>query len=76
MPLYLEWAPENSLIESIEDQHKEETKLKDNESSIDKGINVEEYEEYPEEGTTLFVKNLKFETTDDSLRKVRSCLTN
>ncbi|KAJ8972871.1 hypothetical protein NQ317_013613 [Molorchus minor] len=72
VPLYLEWAPENSLDptkikpkpdikENIEEEQKEiqdDTKEEENEDDED-----------PEADTTLFVKNLNFKTTDDALRK-------
>lgn len=72
--MYLEWAPENSLTESAPVQKAEEIKdtktdeLKTEETN-DKQAE-EDDEEEPEENTTIFVKNLNFETTDDSLRKV------
>lgn len=59
MPLYLEWAPKDSL--SV------------NTTKTEQPVQVEvekDDETEPEEGTTLFVKNLNFETTDEALKKV------
>uniref|UniRef100_A0A6P7FLT5 Probable RNA-binding protein 19 n=1 Tax=Diabrotica virgifera virgifera TaxID=50390 RepID=A0A6P7FLT5_DIAVI len=84
MPLYLEWAPENSLKESSKDntgkivntddkkiQPEEETNTEQNNEENSNENNVEEAEEEePEPDTTLFVKNLNFKTTDEGLKKV------
>ncbi|CAG9827411.1 unnamed protein product [Diabrotica balteata] len=85
MPLYLEWAPENSLKESSKDNTEKIVKTDDNKIEPEKEINseqnneentnennveeAEEEEEEPEPDTTLFVKNLNFKTTDEGLRK-------
>ncbi|XP_014277556.2 probable RNA-binding protein 19 [Halyomorpha halys] len=83
LPLYLEWAPNNTFQGSNEES---EEKNKDStvkvESSDDKNIKEEskdvkvvktesdgEEDLVPEPNTTLFVKNLNFETTDESLKK-------
>lgn len=77
MPLYLEWAPENSLssptlegqeVQSTEEYEHKETTTTELENQNQRQLESEDEE--PEEGTTLFVKNLNFETTDDALRKV------
>lgn len=71
-PLYLEWAPENSFktppnpenIQKNQDtEEKQETKeeVKKDES--------ESEDEEPEEDTTLYVKNISFDTTEEMLRK-------
>lgn len=82
--LYLEFAPENCLKEapkkSVQEEiEKKEAKKKDKtandsnnslQSEDEQKVIEEEEEEEPEENTTLFVKNLNFETTDASLRNV------
>lgn len=67
VPLFLEWAPKNSLQAC--ELKKEETAVQDKEKVEEE----EQEDEEPEEGARLFVKNLNFETTDESLRKV-SCV--
>lgn len=68
-PLYLEWAPENSLLPRTA---KEEVKSEEavNEVADKTQPEDEDDSEEPEPDTTLFVKNLNFKTTDDILRKV------
>ncbi|XP_001807432.1 probable RNA-binding protein 19 [Tribolium castaneum] len=67
VPLYLEWAPENSLGERKEPPvtNEDTTEVKQSENNNE----VEETVEESEPDTTLFVKNLNFQTTDDGLRK-------
>ncbi|CAH1966721.1 unnamed protein product [Acanthoscelides obtectus] len=70
-PLYLEWAPENSLIEKVQQSEKEndhDKRIVQEEVEAQSG-DAEEDEEEPEPDTTLFVKNLNFKTTDEDLRK-------
>lgn len=62
VPLFLEWAPKDSLQDSTVEYKEVDTKPEKQEDR-----NIE-----PEEGTTIFVKNLNFETTDESLKKVRN----
>ncbi|XP_018562957.1 probable RNA-binding protein 19 [Anoplophora glabripennis] len=73
MPLYLEWAPENSLVAGRHKEIKEESDkpIEDvQESTVEQGVeNEEDEDEEPEPDTTLFVKNLNFKTTDEGLRK-------
>ncbi|KAL1517600.1 hypothetical protein ABEB36_001341 [Hypothenemus hampei] len=63
VPLYLEWAPENALTEE---------KVKNNESlPVEESPQPEKSEEpepEPEPDTTLFVKNLNFQTSDQLLK--------
>lgn len=66
VPLYLEWAPENSL-----NTQKPSQDVQESQSNQEEPHNEEEEEE-PEPDTTLFVKNLNFQTTDDSLKQVGS----
>ncbi|CAG9864766.1 unnamed protein product [Phyllotreta striolata] len=71
MPLYLEWAPDNSLQDSQKSTPKTEDEPINNEQ-INEEINDDENSESdtePEPETTLFVKNLNFKTTDEGLRK-------
>ncbi|KAJ8968375.1 hypothetical protein NQ314_002325 [Rhamnusium bicolor] len=72
-PLYLEWAPENSLGER---QVKEKLEVdKKSVEHVDEEANkniIQDIEaEEPEPDTTLFVKNLNFKTSDDALRKIQ-----
>ena len=69
-PLYLEWAPDGAFKEGpgpkppkIEDAISEEK-----DEVVDKEVQEEETGE-PEPNTTLFVKNLNFDTTDLALRE-------
>ncbi|CAH1403451.1 unnamed protein product [Nezara viridula] len=84
LPLYLEWAPNNTFHKSNEES---EEKINDStikvESSDDKNVKEESKDDIkvlkkeaddeedivPEPNTTLFVKNLNFETTDESLKQ-------
>lgn len=82
LPLYLEWAPENSLSpaskhtrnESDKPDKEEVTEMESNdveeEREEQERAEEEEDEEEPEPDTTLFVKNLNFQTTDEVLRQV------
>ncbi|KAK4872453.1 hypothetical protein RN001_014482 [Aquatica leii] len=67
-PLYLEWAPENSL------KPQTVTEKDDNQSNVTESEQQEELVKEPDEDTTLFVKNLNFKTTDNSLHQhFQSC---
>jgi multiple RNA-binding domain-containing protein 1 len=77
VPLYLEWAPENSLAErkiaSVENKSEKEVEndeIKTEESNNNSDDDEEKIVEDPEPDTTLFVKNLNFQTIDDDLKKV------
>ncbi|RZC31811.1 RNA-binding protein 19 [Asbolus verrucosus] len=67
VPLYLEWAPENSLTDK-KPSLSEKEEIKESESQKADEINEETVEE-AEPDTTLFVKNLNFQTTDEDLKK-------
>ncbi|KAI4470082.1 rna binding protein [Holotrichia oblita] len=76
LPLYLEWAPENSLSVKNETVHNKDNVDEVAETKSDlpsTELNQEELDndesETPEPDTTLFVKNLNFETTDNVLKK-------
>ncbi|XP_030593757.1 putative RNA-binding protein 19 [Archocentrus centrarchus] len=77
VPLYLEWAPVGVFVAKSEPEkevaEKEEKKEKENEEE-------EEEEDEPVPGSTLFIKNLNFSTTEEKLQetfskcgKVKSC---
>lgn len=72
MPLYLEWAPEDSLKEkNTQIQNKDDNSEKQSISNeAKKNEVIEDDDEEPEPDTTLFVKNLNFKTTDEDLKKV------
>lgn len=74
LPLYLEWAPVGGLKdpppkvaekESVEEEEEEKKATEINESITDE----ENRDELPSQGTTVFVKNLNFSTTDESFKK-------
>lgn len=86
LPLYLEWAPENSLttgktqksdeLKNLRESHKEPLRDENADNATEEREenndeqNRNEEEEEPEPDTTLFVKNLNFKTTDNDLYKV------
>eukprot|EP01083_Nonionella_stella_P103484 295504_1 len=74
VPLYLEWAPQAAFIDSFGDfksknkaEKKKEQKEKQ-ETGADYSMDVEE--EGDDEFRTIFVKNLNFESSEKTLRKV------
>jgi multiple RNA-binding domain-containing protein 1 len=76
VPLYLEWAPENSLaerkialVENKSEKKVENDEIKTEESNNNSDDDEEKIVEDPEPDTTLFVKNLNFQTIDDDLKK-------
>lgn len=80
MPLFLEWAPEQSLVQRPQENKPKTTE--DNKMAAEERVAknltdtqppVEENEaeeEEPEPDTTLFVKNINFKTTEDDLKQV------
>ncbi|XKL60987.1 hypothetical protein PGB90_008044 [Kerria lacca] len=74
IPLYLEWAPENIFLNSSTENDEENKKevfvyIFKNKDSAYNSNNDE-----PEPDTTLFIKNLNFETTEENIREhFRSC---
>lgn len=83
LPLYLEWAPEDTFttdalgppekIEAPESSIKVQEIPRKNEVSstkVEENKKEEDDEEEPEPDTTLYIKNLNFSTTDDQLKKV------
>lgn len=81
-PLYLEWAPENTFKTAFDVTQKkpqtnkqEQTKhSKEKEQEIvdknDKEETSESEDDEPEDDTTLYIKNISFDTTDEMLKKV------
>ncbi|XP_014667180.1 PREDICTED: probable RNA-binding protein 19 [Priapulus caudatus] len=83
VPLYLEWAPLDALKPRIAQKAVEtdgvtpedgSTKKKSEEKAKKEGetLSSDEEEEEPEENTTIFVKNLNFDTTKESLQQAFS----
>ncbi|CAG4987162.1 unnamed protein product [Parnassius apollo] len=91
-PLYLEWAPENVFVKTVETKEtaRNETDKLENESKQEQEIRtkkhsegedtnlveeeIEETTDVPENDSTIFVKNLNFKTTEDSLKEhFRKC---
>ena len=68
LPLYLEWAPIDTFSKSGE---KEDVKPL-TESSTEDVVHQDSIGEeiVPEPDTTLFVKNLNFDTTEEALKRV------
>ncbi|KAF5272764.1 hypothetical protein FQA39_LY07791 [Lamprigera yunnana] len=66
-PLYLEWAPDNSLLPQVAMEKGNEVNNADKTEVVE--MEEEEEESEPEPDTTLFVKNLNFKTTDKVLRE-------
>jgi len=78
-PLYLEWAPENTFNKKYVKDKEECLDVNENKED-DKNTVVKLKEDNdklePEEGSTLFVKNLNFKTTDVELSEhFKSCGT-
>lgn len=81
VPLYLEWAPVGVFVAGKPQpvsQKEEESKEAGKEKNEDEAEEEEEEEEVP--GSTLFIKNLNFSTTEEKLQEtfskcgnVRSC---
>lgn len=85
LPLYLEWAPNNTFTSSSEKKNEktEDKDSNDNDTNNNKDGDGEsdsippkqetkeesDEEIQPEQDTTLFVKNLNFNTDEDSLKK-------
>ncbi|XP_075219928.1 putative RNA-binding protein 19 isoform X2 [Lycorma delicatula] len=79
LPLYLEWAPDDTFNKNYEstgnskedkDKINEKDKINDHEEIKDnKDDDDDEFMEEPEPDTTLFVKNLNFSTDENSLKK-------
>lgn len=86
LPLYLEWAPDNSFksppkrenqTSLLTPNYKAESEASSLPNEDETSLKApqessSEDEEEPEPDTTLFVKNVNFSTTDDMLKEVRS----
>ncbi|XP_072744526.1 probable RNA-binding protein 19 [Anoplolepis gracilipes] len=79
LPLYLEWAPDNSFVrpasksdmtQSSKEKKKESTaeEVEKEITKEKKNIHKKEDDEPPEPDTTLFVKNINFSTTEEQLK--------
>eukprot|EP00090_Calanus_glacialis_P001961 TRINITY_DN11462_c0_g1_i3.p1 TRINITY_DN11462_c0_g1~~TRINITY_DN11462_c0_g1_i3.p1 ORF type:complete len:820 (-),score=288.95 TRINITY_DN11462_c0_g1_i3:42-2501(-) len=69
-PLYLEWAPENTFSKPFEkgtDSKEDVEDVKEKSGEVTGDV-VEDDDREAEEGSTLFVKNLNFSTTDEELK--------
>lgn len=77
LPLYLEWAPVGTFTSgpsgppSTEEPSKSST-APENASNATVEATVDDTE--PEEGTTLFIKNLSFTTNEDAIRERFRCV--
>uniref|UniRef100_A0A182X8I4 RRM domain-containing protein n=1 Tax=Anopheles quadriannulatus TaxID=34691 RepID=A0A182X8I4_ANOQN len=77
LPLYLEWAPVGTFTSgpsgppSTEEPSKSST-TPENASNATEEATVDDTE--PEEGTTLFIKNLSFTTNEDAIRERFRCV--
>lgn len=75
LPLYLEWAPENVIKEKTEDQSGKEENEDDESSAskqepeVEKLIDDQDDEDDtpPEPNSTIFIKNLSFETVESTI---------
>lgn len=67
LPLYLEWAPEDTFLSA--DEQKEKKMNANADLKVSPKENQEDDVE-PEPETTLFIKNLNFETNEDAIRQV------
>lgn len=86
LPLYLEWAPDNSFTAPASKRNASKGKVtgssiskeakegpatqKSRENSVRKKAAADEDDEEPEPDTTLFVKNINFSTTTEQLKSV------
>ncbi|XP_055080264.1 probable RNA-binding protein 19 [Periophthalmus magnuspinnatus] len=71
IPLYLEWAPVGVFMAKPEpEREKEEAKKLAMEEEEDDDVEEEEEESVP--GSTLFIKNLNFNTTEETLQETFS----
>lgn len=75
-PLYLEWAPENILSptsapvdEEVKNEVGERILTKANIDQTVEGVSAEEIDPDRVESRSVFVKNLNFKTTDESLKQ-------
>jgi multiple RNA-binding domain-containing protein 1 len=68
-PLYLEWAPEGAFKEGPGPKPPKIEEVLSEEKEEQEAVEVEETLVDPEPNTTIFVKNLNFDTSDLALRE-------
>ncbi|XP_068616888.1 probable RNA-binding protein 19 [Brachionichthys hirsutus] len=81
IPLYLEWAPVGVFVAAKPEPVLEKMDaLTEEKKEMSEEVEEEEEEEEPDPGSTLFIKNLNFSTTEEKLQetfskcgKVKSC---
>jgi multiple RNA-binding domain-containing protein 1 len=69
LPLYLEWAPENVFKSKGEAKQEEEPKPQETAKHEEKAAESED-DTPPQENTTLFIKNLGDEATEEKIKDV------
>uniref|UniRef100_A0A3Q3FAQ9 Probable RNA-binding protein 19 n=1 Tax=Labrus bergylta TaxID=56723 RepID=A0A3Q3FAQ9_9LABR len=74
VPLYLEWAPVGVFVAGKPEPEKEEA-VKEETKGKDEEEEDEEEEEESAPGSTLFIKNLNFSTTEEKLQEVGKFLS-
>ncbi|XP_038145996.1 probable RNA-binding protein 19 [Cyprinodon tularosa] len=70
VPLYLEWAPVGVFTAAKQEMDKKEIAVEENKKEEDDQEDEEEEEAQP--GSTLFIKNLNFSTTEEKLQNIFS----
>ncbi|XP_062593216.1 probable RNA-binding protein 19 [Saccostrea cucullata] len=78
VPLYLEWAPmevfRSSVVKTEKEDTSQDSEIVKKEENEEESSDEEEDDGTPEPDSTLFVKNLNFTTTEESLReKFKKC---
>ena len=66
-PLYLEWAPDDTFVKPFSEDNEELEKVDEESPSRVVDVLGKDEPEEAEDGSTLFVKNLNFDTTEESL---------
>ena len=66
-PLYLEWAPDDTFVKPFSEDNEELEKVDEESPSGVVDVLGKDEPEEAEDGSTLFVKNLNFDTTEESL---------
>ena len=66
-PLYLEWAPDDTFVKPFSEDNEEMEKVEEEGPSGVVDVLGKDDPEEAEDGSTLFVKNLNFDTTEESL---------
>lgn len=77
LPLYLEWAPENTFKQSKDTKEESESakteEIEEKSETVPNAVHLkensdDEEDSPPQPNTTLFIKNLNFETTEATIR--------